>query len=73
MLWGYIGGHLLDSSGRESFPKEPSKSRLAATAKHQERAPYCISLARERSKFKLRSMVSNECILVSHHHKVEKL
>lgn len=37
-----------------------------------ERPVPCIASPGKRSKFKLRSMVSTECLLLWHHHKVEK-
>lgn len=46
---------------------------LIAAGQHHDRASSHMLQARERSKFKIRSMVSTECVWLSHHHKVEKL
>ena len=46
--------------------------QLTASAQPQERGPYCTSVAQKRSKFKLQSPVSSECLSLSHHCKAEK-
>ena len=45
---------------------------VAAAAQHDKRESYRLSLARERAKFEIQSMVSTECILLLPHCKVEK-
>ena len=44
--------------------------RLSAAAQHHQRVWDHISLAQE--KVKMRSTVSTECLLLSHHQKAEK-
>lgn len=46
---------------------------LAATAQHHETVSQRLLSAGKRSKFKIQSGVSTECILLLHHQKVEKL
>ena len=44
----------------------------APSAQNHKRVLFCMSLAWDRMKFKIRSMVLTECMLLSHHCKVEK-